>query len=41
MTMIQRDEAFDFGLGVFETIAIENRHPILVQEHLHSYYLIL
>ena len=34
MTMIQRDEAFDFGLGVFETIAIENRHPILVQEHL-------
>ena len=34
MTMIQCDEAFDFGLGVFETIAIENRHPILVQEHL-------
>lgn len=34
MTMIQRDEAFDFGLGLFETIAIENRHPILVQEHL-------
>ncbi len=32
--LIHRDEAFDFGLGLFETIAVEDRRPIFPQKHL-------
>ena len=28
------DECFQFGLGAFETIGIENGHPILLEKHL-------
>lgn len=31
---IQLDECYQFGLGVFETIAIENGHPVFLQKHL-------
>ncbi len=32
--LIHRDEAFDFGLGLFETIAIEDKRPIFPEKHL-------
>lgn len=32
--MLQLDEGFQFGLGVFTTIAVENRHAILLEKHL-------
>lgn len=32
--MIIPDDGFHFGLGVFETIAIENSKPVLLSEHL-------
>lgn len=32
--MIRRDEGYDFGLGVFETIAVEKNRPEFLEEHL-------
>lgn len=34
MTMIERDEAYDFGLGIFTTIAVEDGKAMLVERHL-------
>lgn len=31
---INLDEGYQFGLGVFETIAVEAGHPVLLREHL-------
>lgn len=34
MTMIERDDAYDFGLGIFTTIAVEDGKALLVERHL-------
>lgn len=32
--LLKRDDGFDFGIGVFETIAVENGKPVFLKEHL-------
>ena len=31
--MIQEDDGYFFGLGAFETIAVENGTPVLLEKH--------
>ena len=30
---IKLDEGFQFGLGAFETIAVENKNPVFLERH--------